>query len=405
MKRFGKRYIVLIAIPLLLTILFLIIYVQDKTEIDTFSFIREQSTFHTAYYDDTYFYYDKDKDGICTRREEQENFIFKTEEPQGISVNEQYIYTMCDNKIRQYKKNGNLVAQYEGEFDDIYASEKYVYCIREGGVLLLSSGNISEPVKPKTEVENIEKNMKHVCQCSLGQDTINYETLDMGSELIVWSWFLQEGFRPEIQYLDTGIWFGGKCTVISKQTGNPLVRSRFSPLNLKNGSVIVGDVVWETTERIFEANEYKTEELIDLQEDVVVLPEGGGTAFVDESILCVAGSLFDIAPLPFSSHSSYGNGSMNHQTREVLRYFDLRQKKEIRNYHFTKGNKVIYADKDGFILYHKGGLEFYNAEDGSLKKRVKVNAIKRNTKYMAELCYDKLFIYHGGAAAEIINVK
>ena len=193
--------------------------------------------------------------------------------------------------------------------------------------------------------------------------------------------------------------------MISKKTGNPLIRSERNPLNFKDSLVIEGDKTWEVLDRILKREENKMEVLVDLEEDVIALPTGNGTVYIDDSILCVAGSLFDTFPMPFSSHSVYANGPMNEQKREILRYVDLNHQENAKSYHFSKGNKVVYADKEEFILYHKGLLEFYNADDGSLKKKVKMKGVRRNEKYTVELCHEKLFFYQKGEIAETVNIK
>ncbi len=402
----SVKKIVLMVVIIVISAMLLKIKLQEKTEIETITFIKEQSTPHTVYYNGTYIFYDKSKGGICDEKDGQVEFLFHTKEPQAISANENYIYIVCDESMQQYKRDGSLVAQNEGiSYDDIYASEQYVYCLWSLGVVVLSSDNITRPIEREIKAEDIKKNIEYADQDSQNQELVSYGSMDMGTEWIVWFWYPQDEFQPEIEYHDAGVWIGHYCTVISKKTGNPLIRNDYNPLNFKDSLVIEGDKTWEVLDRILKREENKMEVLVDLEEDVIALPTGNGTVYIDDSILCVAGSLFDTFPMPFSSHSVYANGPMNEQKREILRYVDLNHQENAKSYRFPKGNKVVYADKEEFILYHKEALEFYNADDGSLKKRVKMKGVRRNEKYTVELCHDKLFFYQKGEIAETVNIK
>jgi hypothetical protein len=401
----SVKKIVLMVVIIVISAMLLKIKLQEKTEIETITFIKEQSTPHTVYYNGTYIFYDKSKGGICDEKDGQVEFLFHTKEPQAISANENYIYIVCDESMQQYKRDGSLVAQNEGiSYDDIYASEQYVYCLGDMGVVILSSDNITRPIEREIRAEDIKK-IEYADMDAQEWDLDSYGNIDMGTEWIVWSWSPPNGFQPEIEYHDAGVWIGDHCTVISKKTGNPLIRSERNPLNFKDSLVIEGDKTWEVLDRILKREENKMEVLVDLEEDVIALPTGNGTVYIDDSILCVAGSLFDTFPMPFSSHSVYANGPMNEQKREILRYVDLNHQENAKSYRFPKGNKVVYTDKEEFILYHKEALEFYNADDGSLKKRVKMKGVRRNEKYTVELCHDKLFFYQKGEIAETVNIK
>ncbi|MEY8434081.1 hypothetical protein AALC75_27005 [Lachnospiraceae bacterium 48-42] len=400
------KKIVLVAVIIVISAMLLKIKLQEKTEIETITFIREQSTPHTVYYRGIYLFYDKSKGGICSEKNGQVEFLFHTKEPQAISANKNYIYTVCDESMQQYKRDGSLVAQNEGiSYDDIYASEQYVYCLWSLGVVVVSSDNITKPIEREIKAEDIKKNIEYADQDSHDRDLVSYRSIDMGTEWIVWSCSPQSEFQPEIEYHDAGVWIEYPCTVISKKTGNPLIRSEHTPLNFKHSLVIEDDTPWQATDQILKREKNKVEVLVDLEGDAIVFPTGNGTAYVDDPVLCVAGSLFETFPMPFSSHSVYANGPMNEQKREILRYVDLNHQENAKSYHFSKGNKVVYADKEEFILYHKGLLEFYNADDGSLKKKVKMKGVRRNEKYTVELCHEKLFFYQKGEIAETVNIK
>ena len=93
------KKIVLVAVIIVISAMLLKIKLQEKTEIETITFIREQSTPHTVYYRGIYLFYDKSKGGICSEKNGQVEFLFHTKEPQAISANKNYIYTVCDESM------------------------------------------------------------------------------------------------------------------------------------------------------------------------------------------------------------------------------------------------------------------------------------------------------------------
>ena len=87
----------------------------------------------------------KSENGIICADKTVKKMFCLSDEPVSISVNSNYIYILTDDSISQYDPNGEMIAELQADYwEDIYASETYLYVNEAECILILPADNISE---------------------------------------------------------------------------------------------------------------------------------------------------------------------------------------------------------------------------------------------------------------------
>lgn len=397
-----QKFLKIVCVIVLIMICILLF--RDRTEIVVTSFVSEQNTEHTAFMNGKYYYYDKSENGIICEDKTVKRVFCLSDEPVSMSVNSKYIYILTDDSICQYNLNGEMIAELQAKhWEDIYASETYLYGNEVECIRILPADNISEPIVLDEDCLEFHKIAEYVEKEGESFRNIFYGYWDMGNEWVVVKSYPESKYiYPIIEQYENGYKVYEEASLISKKTGNPLLKFANNLIYCDERSIVEGEIWGDGNvylHKVIDGYRVDYVEEIDIE-----VPYGKGTILVDDDVLCISGSKFGGMYLPIGSYSLEANGPVYQHKGEEIWYIDIQKEEVIYNYNFLKGHKVIYVDCEKYVVYNDKRVEICNAKSGRVLNTLKLDSIKRGERYLVELCGERLFFYHEGEPVESVDL-